>query len=162
MITFHEIYERYSKDVYRYSFWLSGSAEDAEDLTAETFARAWVGRHKIRTETVKAYLFTIARNLYLNQKRIANRSVELNLDHLDPHPSPDHLVESREELSHALEAIQSLAEVDRTAFLLRVQHELSYEEIARVLDLSLTAVKVKIHRARLKIASLQINKEEIL
>jgi len=105
MITFHEIYERYSKDVYRYSFWLSGSAEDADDLTSETFARAWVGRHKIRTETVKAYLFAIARNLYLNQKRHVNRNVELSLEHVDPNPGPDHLVESRLELGRAMDAI---------------------------------------------------------
>jgi RNA polymerase sigma-70 factor (ECF subfamily) len=160
MITFHEIYERYSKDVYRYSFWLSGSAEDADDLTSETFARAWVGRHAIRTETVKAYLFAIARNLYLNQRRHAGRKAELSLDLADPQPGPDHLVESRLDVARAMDAIQSLSEVDRTAFLLRVQHELPYEEIARVLELSLTAVKVKIHRARLKLASLQFEKEE--
>ncbi|MBN1454498.1 MAG: RNA polymerase sigma factor [Anaerolineales bacterium] len=160
MITFHEIYERYSKDVYRYSFWLSGSAEDADDLTSETFARAWVGRHKIRTETVKAYLFAIARNLYLNQKRHAHRKVELSHELVDLQPGPDHLVESRLELEHAVDTIQMLSEVDRTAFLLRIQHELSYEEIARVMKLPLTTVKVKVHRARLKLAEAQLEKEK--
>jgi len=53
------MYERHSKDVYRYAYWLSGSAEDADDITSETFARAWVGCEEIRTETVKAYLFAI-------------------------------------------------------------------------------------------------------
>jgi RNA polymerase sigma-70 factor (ECF subfamily) len=52
--------------------------------------------------------------------------------------------------------IQSLPEVDRAAFLLRVQHELSYDEIARILQLPLTTLKVKIHRARLKLAAHQI------
>ena len=56
MITFHEIYDHYAKDVYRYACWLCGSADDADDITSETFARAWVGRDAIRTETVKAYL----------------------------------------------------------------------------------------------------------
>jgi RNA polymerase sigma-70 factor (ECF subfamily) len=160
MVTFHEIYERYSKDVYRYAFWLSGSAQDAEDITSETFARAWVGRDEIRTETVKAYLFAIARNLYLNQKRHANRTIELNFDHSDPNPAPDHLVESRLELERAMEAIQSLPETDRAAFLLRVQHDLPYDEIARILVLPLTTVKVKIHRSRLKLAALQMEKDE--
>ena len=160
MITFHEIYERHSKDVYRYSFWLSGSAQEADDLTSETFARAWVGRHKIRTETVKAYLFAIARNLYLNQKRRANRKVELSHDLVDPKPGPDQLVETRLELDRTLNALQTLSEVDRTALLLRIQHELSYAEIARILELPLTTVKVKVYRARLKLAEAQLEKEE--
>jgi RNA polymerase sigma-70 factor (ECF subfamily) len=160
MITFHEIYERHSKDVYRYSFWLSGSAQDADDLTSETFARAWVGRHKIRTESVKAYLFAIARNLYLNQKRRANRKVELSHDLVDPKPGPDQLVETRLELDRTLNALQTLSEVDRTALLLRIQHELSYAEIARILELPLTTVKVKVYRARLKLAEAQLEKEE--
>jgi RNA polymerase sigma factor (sigma-70 family) len=78
MITFHEIYERHSKDVYRYSYWLSGSAEDADDITSDTFARAWVGCEEIRTETVKAYLFAIARNLYLKGLRHSKRQADLN------------------------------------------------------------------------------------
>ena len=153
MTTFHEIYERYSKDVYRYCFWLSGSSQDADDLTSETFARAWVGREDIRTETIKAYLFAIARNLYLNQKRTANRNVGLNHEHVDANPGLQEIVEARLELHCAIEAVQSLPEVDRTAFLLRVQHELPYDEIARILRLPLTTVKVKIHRARLKLAA---------
>lgn len=156
MLTFHETYERYSRDVYRYSFWLSGSADDADDITSETFARAWVERYKIRTETVKAYLFAIARNLYLNQKRRAKHRMNLSLDLVDPNPSPDHQVESRLELEHAMNALQSLTEVDRTAFILRIQHELPYEEIARILQLPLTTVKVKIHRTRLKLAAQEI------
>lgn len=160
MITFHEIYESYSKDVYRYSFWLSGSVQDADDMTSETFARAWVGRDKIRTETVKAYLFAIARNLYLNQKRSANRKVELSPDLVDPKPGPDQMVENRLELDRTREVIQRLSEVDRTAFLLRIQHEMPYDEIARILEIPLTTAKVKVHRARLKLAEAILEKEK--
>ncbi|HKJ37771.1 MAG TPA: RNA polymerase sigma factor [Anaerolineales bacterium] len=160
MITFHEIYERHSKDVYRYSYWLSGSAQDADDITSETFARAWVGREQIRTETVKAYLFTIARNLYLKGLRHIKRQADLDPRQADPKPAPEQLVESRLELDHAMQVIQSLPEIDRAAFLLRVQHELPYDEIARTLQLSLTSVKVKIHRARLKLAAHRIGDNE--
>ena len=156
MITFHEIYERHSKDVYRYSYWLSGSAQDADDITSETFARAWVGREEIRTETVKAYLFAIARNLYLKGLRHTKRQMDLDPLHPDPKPAPEQQVESRLELDRAMQAIQSLSETDRAAFLLRVQHELPYDEIARILQLPLTTVKVKIHRARLKLAAQEI------
>ena len=156
MITFHEIYERHSKDVYCYAFWLSGSANDADDITSETFARAWAGREEIRTETVKAYLFAIARNLYLKGLRHSNRQTDLAPHHADPKPAPEQFVETRLELNRAMDAIQSLPEADRAAFILRVQYELPYDEIARILQLPLTSVKVKIHRARLKLAAQEI------
>jgi len=160
MITFHEIYERHSKEVYRYTFWLSGSAQEADDLTSETFARAWAGRDEIRTETVKAYLFAIARNLYLKDLRRAKRQTDLSPRHADPKPAPEQLVESRLELVRALEIVQKLPEVDRAAFLLRIQHELPYEEIARILQLPLTTVKVKIHRSRLKLAAAELGEKK--
>lgn len=160
MITFHEIYERHSKDVYRYAYWLSGSAEDADDITSETFARAWAGRDEIRTETVKAYLFAIARNLYLKGLRHNRRQRDLDPLHPDPKPAPEQQVDSRLELDRAMRAIQSLPETDRAAFLLRIQHELPYDEIARTLQLPLTTVKVKIHRARLKLAAQEIGENE--
>jgi RNA polymerase sigma-70 factor (ECF subfamily) len=159
MITFHDLYQKYAQDVYRFSFWLSGSAMEAEDITAETFTRAWTSRSKIRTETVKAYLFTIARNLYLEQQRKAKRFVELKPEQADPQPQPEKTIEHRLDLQMAQELIQSLPETDRTVFLLRVQHDLPYAEIARVTNLSLSAVKVKVHRVRLRLAEMQIDEE---
>src|SRR5258707_9739241 len=90
MITFHEIYERYAKDVFHYACWLSGSADEADDITSETFTRAWAGRAAIRTETVKAYLFAIARNYYLQDNRKAKRMAgfEFALSHPPPGPHP--------------------------------------------------------------------------
>lgn len=155
MITFHEIYEQYFPDVYRYTFWLSGSAVDADDITSETFVKAWLSWEKIRTETVKAYLFAIARNLYLNQRRSAKRTADLSLDLIETNPGPDKVVESRTELAQAMAIVQTLPDVDRAAFLLRVQHELPYEEISRILEIPLTTVKVKVHRSRLKLAAAQ-------
>lgn len=54
-----------------------------------------------------------------------------------------------------LEGLQQLPEADRAALLMRAQHELPYGEIAAALGLSLAAVKVKIHRARIKLAQLR-------
>lgn len=152
MTNFHELYEKYSADVYRYAFWLSGNAMEADDLTSETFVRVWTSQSKIRTETVKAYLFTITRHLYLEGHRKAKRQEDLDPTLRDPRPAPDEQTISRLEFAEAQRLIRTLPEADRTAFLLRVQHELPYEEIARIMNLSLSAVKVKVHRARLKMA----------
>src|SRR4030095_10465302 len=66
---FAALYERYARDVYRFSLYLSGDFALAEDLTAETFARAWAAHERIRVGSVKAYLLMIARNLYRDAMR---------------------------------------------------------------------------------------------
>jgi len=151
MFTFQDLYESYAAEVYRFAFWLAGDGFDAEDIASETFVRAWVNHSTIRTETLKAYLFTIARNIYLEQHRKRKRQVALEDIHPDPAPGPDRLTEAQVELQRAQQFLQTLPEMDRAAFVLRVQHELPYAEIARVLGLSLAAAKVKVHRIRAKL-----------
>jgi len=151
MLTFQELYTTYSGEVYRFALWLTGDSFTAGDITSETFIRAWVHRSTIRTETLKAYLFTIARNIYLEQGRKLARQVTLEDVHINPAPGPDRVVEVQMELAKVRQVLQTLPEIDRTAFVLRVQHELPYAEIARVLEISLAAAKVKVHRVRKKI-----------
>ncbi len=159
MLNFQDLYESYATEVYRFALWLAGDSSEAEDITSETFIRAWVHNSTIRTETLKAYLFTIARNVYLGQRR--KRKHQVTLDHVypDPAPGPDKLVESRLELLRVQSVLQTLPEIDRAAFVLRVQHELPYAEIARVLELSVTASKVKVHRVRKKLLATRVDKE---
>lgn len=159
MLDFQDLYETYASDVYRFAFWLAGNSADAEDITSETFIRAWGKRDAIRTETLKAYLFTIARNSYLGLLRKKQNDVVLEDIHPDPAPGPDRQFESRFELQRVKEILRTLPEPDRAAFILRVQHELPYAEIARVLGLSLTAAKVKVHRARKKLLTDRIDRE---
>jgi len=73
MLSFQELYESYAPDVFRFAFSLSGERAEAEDITSETFVRAWVNRSAIRTETLKAYLMTIARNTFLERRRKSRR-----------------------------------------------------------------------------------------
>jgi RNA polymerase sigma-70 factor (ECF subfamily) len=151
IIDFHSVYNRYFDDVYRFSFWMSGSASEAEDISSETFARAWVVRDNLRAASLKAYLFTIARNLFRKQQRKNRRLQPIDETVPDPQPGPHETLESRSELETTLWALQKLSEMDRTILILRSQSGLSYEEIAQLMELSISAVKVKIHRARLKI-----------
>lgn len=159
MIDFEELYESYAPQVYRFAFWLAGDSAKAEDITSETLIRAWVRRAKIRTETLKAYLFTIARRIYLEHHRKGKRDVALEDVHSDPAPGPDRLAEARSELRQVHSVLQTLTEADRAAFLLRVQHELPYAEIARVLGLPQSTAKVKVHRVRRKLLAARIKKE---
>jgi RNA polymerase sigma-70 factor (ECF subfamily) len=161
MLTFQDLYEAYATDVYRFALWLSGDKLDAEDITSEMFIRAWVHNGTIRTETLKAYLFTIARNVYLEQRRKRKDHVNMVLDDIypDPGPQPDKVVESQLELKEVQRILQTMPEIDRVAFILRVQQELPYTEIARALELSLSAAKVKVHRVRKKLIAEFVDKE---
>ena len=159
MLTFQDLYESYATDVYRFAHWLAGDHFEAEDITSETFVRAWTRNSTIRTETLKAYLFAIARNVFLEERRKRKREVVLTEGYRDPAPEPDEIVGSRLELQRVRVILQALPEIDRAAFVLRVQHELPYAEIARVLGLSLTATKVKVHRVRKKLLATRIDKE---
>jgi RNA polymerase sigma-70 factor (ECF subfamily) len=159
MLTFQDLYESYATDVYRFAHWLAGDRFEAEDITSETFVRAWARTSTIRTQTLKAYLFAIARNIFLEERRKGKRQVVLTEGYPDPAPKPDEVVESRLELQRVRVILQALPEVDRAAFVLRVQHELPYAEIARVLGLSLTATKVKVHRVRKKLLATRVDKE---
>jgi RNA polymerase sigma-70 factor (ECF subfamily) len=159
MSSFEEIYATYSPDVYRFAFWLAADSNEAEDITSETFVRAWINFGSIRTETLKAYLFTIARNIHLESFRKYRNHAPLEEQIADIQPHIEKKLEHRNELEFVRNQLLSLPEVDRSAFVMRVQHELSYAEIARVLQLSETSIKVKVHRVRKKLFAARLNKE---
>jgi RNA polymerase sigma-70 factor (ECF subfamily) len=152
-ITFHDLYERYAADVYRFAHWLTGNPEDARDITSDTFARAWTAEADPNSETVKAYLFTIARNLHRKQWRRTSRFEPFPDDMLDPAAQPDAAAADKEELGRTMVAIQGLPELDRTVLLLRAQDGMSYEEIAGITGISATAAKVRVFRARTRLAA---------
>jgi RNA polymerase sigma-70 factor (ECF subfamily) len=152
--TFHELYGRYADDVYRFAYWLTGNPHDARDITSETFVRAWTAPEEPRMETVKAYLFTIARNLHRKQWRRQSRFEGLDEAMPDQAAQPDEAAVNQDEFRRTLEAVQALPEIDRTLLLLRAEQELSYQDIAAATGLSVAAAKVKVFRARAKLAAL--------
>jgi RNA polymerase sigma-70 factor (ECF subfamily) len=126
----------------------------ADDITSETFLRAWTTASLIREATVKAYLFTIARNLYFAESRRTSRHDELTDAIPSAVPSAADRVEHQDSLTRVLTALKRLPAIDRAALLLRTRDAMPYEDIAAALELSLSSVKVKVHRARLKLAAL--------
>ncbi len=160
MLSFEELYQSHKDDVYRFCFWLAGNQADAEDITSDTFVRAWARRSAIRTQTLRAYLLAIARNVFLEQKRKGKHHVALEDVHVDPAPGPERQVESQSEMRMVHRVLQSVSEIDRAAFILRMQHDLPYAEIARALQISLPAAKVKVHRVRKKLIEARVQSEE--
>jgi len=155
MTDFSSLYKKYAQDVYRFALYLSGERGEAEDITSETFVRAWTAPGPIEMVTVKGYLFAIARNLFLHGLRKKSRHVVLNEDLRDPQANPYKQAEQKEKLASVLTELQKLPEESRSALLMRAVDGMAYEEIARALGISLAAVKVKIHRARLALAGIR-------
>jgi RNA polymerase sigma-70 factor (ECF subfamily) len=136
-----------------------GNPSDAEDIAQQVFLRVWTHAKSYRPDAkFTTYLFTITRNLVFNETRRRSRKKEIPLDTGDssgnhepgddPHRQPDaSLLEA--ELRIAVDkAIASLPETQRLAVILRRYENLSYEEIAEVLELSVSAVKSQLFRAR--------------
>ena len=158
---FSALYQSYAPDVFRFVLYLSGNRGDAEDITAEAFARLWASPVPVQMETVKGYLFTIARNLFLQSWRKRSRQVELAGELPDPQASAATRAEVRSELRAVMSRLNALPEVDRAALLLRAVAELPYEEIARSLGISLAAAKVKVHRARRALSQVRQSSPEV-
>ena len=155
MTRFRELHESYARDVYRFALYLSGDTALADDITLKTFIRVWSSPEPVRLATVKAYLLTIARNLWLMERRRCLRRQNLDETIPDSGQSALRQVEVKDELDRVLRALQEFPEVDRAALLMRADEGLPYEEIAVALGLPVATVKVKVHRARLKLAKIR-------
>ena len=160
---FAQLVEKYKQPVMNLACRMLRDATEAEDIAQNVFVQVFKSarRYKISAK-FSTWLFTIARNLCLNEIRRRSRHPAESLD--QPHPEqedqplrqvedrknfwpPEHLLQG--ELEEKIgQALAGLPENQRTAVLLCRQEELSYEEIAEVLGCSLAATKSLIHRGR--------------
>jgi RNA polymerase sigma-70 factor, ECF subfamily len=115
----------------------------ADDLLQETFLRAWREPERFRTAiSARAYLFGIARHVGLDALRRL-RPTELLVDNVPG----EEAAEVDERLAVMRAAIEALPDVHREPLLLKLQQELSYAEIAEVLDLPVGTVRSRLHYA---------------
>jgi RNA polymerase sigma-70 factor (ECF subfamily) len=152
LVDFGALYLAHARDLRRFALYLSGDAAAADDLVSEAFVRAWTVRERVEMATVRGYLFTIVRNLFLKQKKHERRQVSLDDRLADGRPGPDERAGDQRDLRLVLAALARLPELDRAAVLMRADEGVPYEEIAAALGISTVAAKVKVHRARLKLA----------
>ena len=148
-----DLYRKHAPAILRFAWGLSGDRATAEDLVAETFYRLLVKAPRIETRTALAYLLAITRNAWLTSKRRTNREVPLTDDYTFAANDPDTTLDDRARLDAIRNELQNLPEGERAALLLRVDHDLSYEDIAAALDTTVGAAKVRVHRARVRLAS---------
>jgi RNA polymerase sigma-70 factor (ECF subfamily) len=145
----------YKGRIFSYVFRLVRHYHDAEEITFEVFIRAFrsLGAFDLK-RPFSAWLFTIAHNLVIDHIRKSKPAVEL-LD--ETHPAPDDLA-ARYRFKRKIEqieaALQRLPTTDREIVILFHKEDMSYEEIAKTLELPLSTVKIRLHRARIKLAEM--------
>ena len=125
-LPFHKLYERYAKDVYRFAYWLCGARDEAQDITSETFVRVWTAKTEPRVETVKAYLFAIARNLFLKNLHRKDRFITIKEEITDEINQPDKQVEIDFYLDQVFKALKQLTVIDRTILIMMAEKDMSY------------------------------------
>jgi RNA polymerase sigma-70 factor, ECF subfamily len=149
------LYSAHAKSVQRFSRDLLGNSTLAADATQETFARAFQRIETLRTEETKVgWLFGIARNValeYIKARRTArNRFVEEEQGNttICKERSPEAQLLGRETAQIVAKALAQLSEERRAVLLLRMDHGLSYDEIATALGWTVAKARVEVFRAR--------------
>ena len=153
---FRLIFERSSRPVVSFIFDMVDDRALAEELTQETFMRAYRAMHTMRRETkLSTWLFGIARNVARESLRARLRAVnhvdledKSVLDLSDNKPVPVEGVLSKELNDVIRRSLSALDEDKRLVFTLKVLHQCSYEEIAEITGFSLAKLKTDLHRAR--------------
>jgi RNA polymerase sigma-70 factor (ECF subfamily) len=143
---FAQLYDRYLPQVYRYLFSRVGNSQDAEDLTAQVFLTALERFSKFQGQgTFAAWLFTIARNKSIDFFR--SRRIHAILDENDLNLGEnDNAAYAYEETEEVLSVIRLLPEDDREVLYLRFAAQMTFADIARVLNRSEEAVKKHTYR----------------
>jgi len=160
---FRELYDRYAERVYRFHLGRARNADAAHDLTAETFAQAWLGRTRFRDEaggSAGPWLFAIARNLVSASVRRGRleRAACTRLGVLERLEREPATVPPEESWLDGLdEALAELPESQLEALRLRFADDLPYDELADTLGTTPQAARVRVHRGlsalRLRLAS---------
>lgn len=165
----------YQTPVYNLAYRMLGNRAEAEDATQETFLRAYTNLHTYDPKRpFSAWLLSIASHYCidrLRRRRITWLSFEdeiaasddtgeatevhLNSDVINP----EHMIAQQEKEAQIQRLLATLSPTDRAAITLRYWYDYSYEEIARALNLTVSAVKSRLHRARCELA--QMISEEI-
>ncbi|HKR14600.1 MAG TPA: sigma-70 family RNA polymerase sigma factor [Pyrinomonadaceae bacterium] len=153
---FRLIFERYSRPVISFIFDMVNDRPLAEELTQETFVRAYRAMRTMRAETkLSTWLFGIARNVARESLRArvrANNHVDLTdksvMDLSDDKPVPVEGLLSKELNELIRRSLAALDEDKRLVFTLKVLHQCSYEEIAAITGFSIAKLKTDLHRAR--------------
>ena len=145
---FSALFEANSKTVFNYIYYKFGNEEKAYDAVQEAFVKLWENCAKVSPEKARAYVYTVANNLYLNvlkaekvRLKYAKESSNTSFE------SPEFILEEKEFKEKLDRALDSLPENQRTTFLLNRIDGKKYAEIAEMEGVSVKAIEKRMHLA---------------
>jgi len=147
-VTFEKLYKQHAPAVYRFALSMVGDPQIAEEITSESFFRAWTRQESIAQATIRSYLFTVAKNVYRDNLRKTRRQVALVKDFVDHSPTAAQELELSQEYRVLKELMGELPATDREILTLRYQEDMPHEEIAGILGMNAATVRIRAFRAR--------------
>lgn len=149
MDQFREFFDAHYQQIKNFIYYKTANAALSEDLAQECFLKVWEKRGQIRPDTAKNYLYTIAKNLAVDHiKKQKSVFSFLNKKHKsDDGETPLYVLEEKEFDEQLQKALAGLTEKQRVVFLMNRVDDLTYQEIANRLGLSVKAVEKRMMQA---------------
>ena len=168
---FQQVVLVYLDSAYNYAYWLTRNSHDAEDLTQEACTRAFAAFERFERQNPKAWLMTIVRHTFLNQRARELSGAEIiYLDTINPSASTHEMLYSNDSPEHHLQlqhdqklirsAIEQLAPEFREVIILRELEELSYNDIAAITQCAMGTVMSRLSRARQQLKTIVLSSAE--
>jgi RNA polymerase sigma-70 factor (ECF subfamily) len=158
---FNQVVRAYERPVYNLTYRMLGDSVEAEDAAQETFVRAYT---RLATYDPKRkfvnWILSIASHHCIDRLRRRSRRPQVSLEGSFPpsllpsnSPQPDEVLTKKQERDHVRALLDDLSPSYRTAVVLRYWYDYSYEEIAEIMDTTVSAIKSRLHRARRAMAA---------
>ena len=143
---YNDCVDNFADSVYRFIVKNIRHTEDAQDIVQSAFEKLWVNRAQVLPEKAKSYLFTVAYHQMIDHIRKSNK-MPLSDEASIPHQPINQAQTELKEL--LMRAVNELNPTQKSLVLLKDYEGYSYQEIAEIMNLSDSQVKVYLHRARL-------------
>jgi len=163
---FSALVELYQTPVYNLCYRMLNNTGDAEDAAQETFLRAYKSMKKYdNSRSFATWLMSIAAHYCIDQLRKRRMTIVSTEDLpyfevVDRNPGPESRIAQRQEQDNVRKLLHTLNPVDRAAVVMYYWNDLSYQEISQALDLTESAVKSRLHRARHSLAQTWIDQQQ--
>lgn len=148
-VGFEQLFDAYCDELRHYIFYKSGDEEVAEDIVQDAFLKIWEMRATVRPETARALLYTIATNQFANRYKRQKLKFKFQQTIVEDRTfeTPEFEMEVKEFDRKLQRVLSELGEKSRTVFLMNRMDQMTYNEIANNLNISVKAVEKRMKKA---------------
>ena len=151
---FESTYKMYSQDLFRFLTYSFKNRSLSEDVTQNVFLKLWDQCHRFELSNIKSLIFTMGKNLSLNELKKNKKNQENESKEIFYSESPQDVLEEKQFKENLNNAINKLSSNERIVFLMSRMDNLTYREIAERLNISQKAVEKRMHQALKKLNDL--------